>query len=344
MRLDRFYERIGTMLPPRTHAWFANKLLKGGMSEDVNVWIGRRAILSIIGGIVASYIPVLLWLGRIKFFTIDFSTLELAEVILLMFFFLILGIAVTAFSLYLVLYYIIIERAERVEKVLPEFLMMVSSNLRAGMTPFNAFKRSATPELGPLEREIQLASVKANSSQSLTKALTSLSERIDSKVLERTVKLFDKSVRAGGQIAELLMAISEEVRRNQELKSELISSTKSYTVFLFFIIVLISPALLSVSAQFLSIYANIRGQFTATSLEGFSLPFFSGNVSISMDFAIMVSYMSLIGTSFFSSMLMGAISRGKPLYGVKYFPLLAIGSIIAFQIGLQVAKSVFSTF
>jgi pilus assembly protein TadC len=344
MKLELLFSRIGQAVPLKSLRFLQDRINKAGLSEDAAAWVGKRIVASFFVAAACGAIPFAASAMLLATPIVDFSTLPaplLFAAAAVMFLF---GFLLPLFVSYMIVYYVIVDRAERAERMLPEFLLIVSSNLRAGMTPFNAFKRSAIAELGPLEKEIQLATVKASASQSLTKALLSLSDRLDSEVLDRTVKLFDKSVRSGGRIADLLSAISEEVRRQQELKAELITATQSYTMFLFFIIVFISPALLSVSAQFLSIYANIRGQFNAEQMEGYSLPFFSGQIQINTEFAIRISYLTLIGTSLLSSLLMGIISRGKPLYGIKYFPLLAAGSLISYNIGMSMASGIFSSF
>lgn len=344
MKLGSFYRRIGELLPLKQRNVLQDKINKSGSSEDASRWLGKRAIYSIFGGIAFSILPLLFYLVSLKFSIIDFGAFSPLLVAVLCFSFFFIGAAIALFVFYLMVYYSIVSRAEQVDQVLPEFLLMIAANLRAGMTPFNAFRRSATAELGPLEKEIQIAAVKAGSSQSLAEALSSISERIDSEILERTIALFEKSVRSGGQLAELLTAISEEVRRNQELKADLITSTRSYTMFLFFIILIVSPCLLAVSAQFLDIYSGIKGQFSGDAIEGYSLPFFSGNVAINSDYAIFISYLSLVGTAFFASVLMGVISRGKILYGMKYFPWLAIGSMIVFQVARGVTSGIFMNF
>jgi hypothetical protein len=344
MRVGSFYRRIGEFLPLKQRNFLQDRLNKAGVSEESARWLGKRVIYALVIGLLLSVLPFAFYLAGLKFSIIDFGAFPPLLLALACSWFFVLGFAVGLAAFYLAAYYSIISRAEQVEHVLPEFLLMIAANLRAGMTPFNAFRRSATAELGPLEKEIQIAAVKAGSTQSLAQALSSISERIDSEILERTIILFEKSVRSGGQLAELLTAISEEVRRNQELKAELITSTRSYTLFLFFIILVVSPGLLAVSAQFLDIYAGIKSQFQGESIEGYSLPFFSGNVIINSDYAVFVSYASLIGTAFFASVLMGVISRGRILYGMKYFPLLAMGSIVAFQVARGITVGIFMNF
>lgn len=344
MKLGSFYRRIGEFLPLKYRNLLQDRINKAGVSEESSRWLGKRVIYAGIIGFLFSVFPLVFYATELKFSVIDFGSFSPLLVGVLCFWFFLSGAVIAMFSFYLLVYYSIISRAEQVERVLPEFLLMIAANLRAGMTPFNAFRRSATVELGPLEKEIQIAAVKAGSSQSLAEALSSISERIESEILERTITLFEKSVRSGGQLAELLTAISEEVRRNQELKAELITSTRSYTLFLFFIILIVSPGLLAVSAQFLDIYAGIKTQFQGEAIEGYALPFFSGQVIINSEYAVLVSYAALIGTAFFASVLMGVISRGKILYGMKYFPFLAAGSLIAFQVARSVTSGIFTNF
>lgn len=344
MNLGSFYRRIGEILPLKQRTLLQDKLNKAGRSDDASRWLGKHALYAAIIGVLFSTLPMVFYLADFTLLIIDFGALSFLLVCVLCFLFFFIGAAIGLLAFYLTVYYSIVSRAEQVERVLPEFLLMIAANLRAGMTPFNAFRRSATVELGPLEKEIQIAAVKAGSSQSLAEALSSISERIDSEILERTITLFEKSVRSGGQLAELLTAISEEVRRNQELKAELITSTRSYTMFLFFIILIVSPGLLAVSAQFLDIYAGIKTQFQGEAIEGYSLPFFSGQVVVDSNYAVFIAYASLIGTAFFASVLMGVISRGKILYGIKYFPLLALGSLIAFQVARSVTSGIFTNF
>ncbi len=341
--ISEYYRRIGLVLPTAVALKLQKKIRQAGRAEDAPTWFGGRLLVALAASFLALFLPLGLSAANISTPPVDVTRLGIGTLLAL-------GLALSALcaslilsAYYLSLYYAGIDRAEKVEKVLPDFLLIVSSNLRAGMTPFNAFKRAALPELGPLEREIQLASVKASSSQSLSQALASLSERFDSEVLERTVDLFDKSVRSGGQIAELLAAISEEVRRGQELRKELVTSTQSYTLFLFFIILVITPALLAVSVQFLKLYANIRTQAAGEALQGFSLPFFGGKLDIGPDFVTQLSYLALTGTSLFSSVLMGVISRGRYLYGLKYFPFLTLGAFFSFSMALQATAGILAS-
>ena len=338
--ISEYYRRIGLILPSAVSLKLQKKIRQAGRADDAPTWFGGRLLVALAASSLVIFLPLILSAANVSTPIVDVTLQSPVALIAL-------GLALSALcatlilaSYYLSLYYAGIERAEKVEKVLPDFLLIVSSNLRAGMTPFNAFKRAALPELGPLEREIQLASTKASSSQSLSQALTALSERFDSEVLERTVDLFDKSVRSGGQIADLLTAISEEVRRGQELRKELITSTQSYTLFLFFIILVITPALLAVSVQFLKLYSDIRSQTTGESLQGFSLPFFGGKMDIGPDFVTQLAYVALTGTSLFSSVLMGVISRGKYLYGLKYFPFLTLGAFLSFSLALQATSGI----
>jgi len=58
--------------------------------------------------------------------------------------------------------------------------------------------------------------------------------------------------------------------------------------------------------------------------------FFTGALTLSPEFVTQASYILLIVTAFLVSILIGVISEGKLLYGIKYFIPIAIGSVITF--------------
>ena len=82
----------------------------------------------------------------------------------------------------------VIKRAKFVEEILPDVLLLISSNMRSGMTPDRAIMLSAREEFGPLEKQIREVAKIAMSGVGLDVALRTIYENIKSKRLERTIK------------------------------------------------------------------------------------------------------------------------------------------------------------
>lgn len=315
----RPFRRIGALLPGSMRGFFDEKLRCAGIRQDARVWAGMRILLSFTLGGLLLFIYLMLAnpipdLGSI----VVVIGVFLGSVLLCLFLF------------YLNLYFAIADRASALEKALPDFLLLTVSNLRAGMTPFLSFVKAARPEFGALHNEVMRSAAKASGSASLTDALQSMGDYFDSKIFKRTITLFAKGIKSGGQLATLLHSSADEVQHIQDLRAELATATRTYTMFLAFVIVIVMPFLLSISTLFVEIFVELQpsGELDAEAQSG--IPTFSGNITISPSEMMNISVATLAITSLLVSALSGIIQKGKPLYGVKYFPIFAIASIIMF--------------
>ena len=230
------------------------------------------------------------------------------------------------FISYLLIYFKVEDRTRRIESYLPDFLQLISANISAGMTPFQALKVSARPEFGPLKEEIDRVTVKALGMESFSEALTDINKRIRSDSLKRSLQLFTSSMKAGGKLAHLLEELSTDISQTNSLKKELNTTTKSYVLFILFIILLGMPLLLAISLHFIESINTI----SLWQEPGFGFSSLSNKDTISIEFLTKISFVTLILTSVFSSMLLGAIKEGKLKYGLRYSLFMIIGSLIMF--------------
>lgn len=305
-----------------------SKLLSyAGIDAPSEIWIGSRLLISVLFAAIGFLLPLSVLRFAGIFGPIAESLTASAIIYMLT---LSIGLAVVffyaaAFIMYLHLYYIIHDRAKRVEDVLPDFLLMVAANLRAGMTPFAAFQSSARPEFGPLEKEIRIISARAMGSESFVDALGVLSTRIDSPTLQRTISFFENGLKSGGKLAQLLETSASEIREIEELRREIVLTTKTYSIFLVFILVMGLPLLLAISTEFLTTFSKIQANLSSADLQNVS-NFIVPKLSIDVGFITNMSVVIIIGTSVLVSILIGVIGEGKMLYGLKYVIPLAIAS------------------
>ncbi len=342
--MRRIYLTVAGAYPERMKPGLQRTLVHAGIDEEVDLWLGR-AMTTVLLFSIAAFIFPLVFSSHPLFAPFGTGAMSAPELIAVLSLPLFIGfLALMTFLYYLYLFYRVQARTDAIEKILPDFLLIVVSNLHAGMSPFAAFVSAARPEFGPLEEEIKKVAAKTSSSQSLTSALLDLSQRVDSVVFEKTIMFFEKAVRSGGQMARILHASAEEIRRTQEMRDELLSQTTSYIVFLGFMIIIIAPFLLSVSGQFLGMFLKIKAQTTAGAGSSFEIPIFQGEVNISTQFVEYTSYVFLVLASLFISFFMGSIMRGKPLYGIKYFPPVAVASLIMYFISKSMVTGLLAGF
>ncbi len=314
-----------------------------GVKGDYDVWLGKRILLSILMGIVGFILP---WTIGKYFSFFDFTSgaeifigesayvipfLPILISLALGLFFMIATIVV----FYIHLYYQIENRTSLVEAVLPDFLQLVASNVSAGMTPFASFRSAARKEFGPLSEEIRIATTKSLGTQSFTQALKELSKRIKSRQLEETIAFFGQSLRSGGKLAQLLETSADYLRRVQEMKKELQSNTKMYTLFVFFVILVATPVLLAVSMQFLTMITNIQAESNYDTGDTGAVAFLSSDMSISPDFMFNLSIVYLFLNSILSGLFVGVLESGKAKNGISKIPILLVVSITIFLFAVQ---------
>jgi archaellum biogenesis protein FlaJ (TadC family) len=220
----------------------------------------------------------------------------------------------------------------------------MSANLRAGMSTFNSFRLAALPHFGPLAEEVEMVASKAAAGGSLSVALIELSKRVDSDMLRRTIIFFEKGIRAGGRMAELIEVSAEEMRKIQELKKEMEIQTRSYMVFIVFIIIFIIPLLLSISSQFLGSMIEMRAE-QSSSFSGEEmnmLAIINKQIPIDTPFIDQLAFVDLVTVTLLVSLFIGVIAEGKLLYGVKYYPVVFLISMVMYYVFRFIVSGVLS--
>jgi Flp pilus assembly protein TadB len=78
-------------------------------------------------------------------------------------------------------------RTYLMENSLPDFLILMSSNIRAGFTPDRALFASMRKEFGPLTKEINKAAKAAMTGKAFHEAFQVIGAKIESNILKRSI-------------------------------------------------------------------------------------------------------------------------------------------------------------
>ena len=333
MRMKKYVvdRRFFTFFKPRGRTKVAQLLAYAGVDTNPEIWLGSRIIIVLLAGLMGAMLPLSLFrLFDLSAYPI-LAPATLAGKLVLSFASGLFFSLLAAVLVYMHIYYLVAERTARVDAVLPDFLLMVAANLRSGMTPFSAFQASARPEFGPLQTEILYVSSLSLGSESFADALRQLTATIDSAVLRRTLLFFENGLRSGGKLAYLLETSADEIRETEEMRQQMIVNTKTYAVFVAFILVFGLPLLLAISSQFLGVFTRIQanlGGASSSPIAGLAMP----KISLNPQFIDQMSLVVIVGTAMLTAVLVGVISEGKMLFGLKYFPPLAIAALFIFWI------------
>ena len=307
-----------------------------GSKDDERIWAGTRLFLSLLMSAIGFLIPYSV-IPLYNTLTGNEIYFEPQLRLILMFVLAIVGFLFTLLIFYLHILYVVDGRKKMVEAILPDFLFLVGNNLRSGMTPFYAFRSAVRPEFGPLSEEINLATKKSLGIQSFSDALKGLATRIDSKILADTTRFFAQALHSGGKLAQLIETSALDIKQTNQLKRELIGSTKMYSMFIIFVVVIASPMLLAVSVQFLNILTGIQAQTAALNVSSSAqsvgaVGLAGGGTSITPEFMKLMGQIIIVTNSILASVFIGVLGGGKIRDGLKFTPIMVIAGLILFEI------------
>ncbi|MFA5772006.1 MAG: type II secretion system F family protein [Thermoplasmata archaeon] len=112
------------------------------------------------------------------------------------------------------------KRIEKIEERLPDFLRDVAESGRFGMTLAKAISRAALGKYGALTSEIQKMAAQIDWGVSATKALRLFAARVNTPLINRCVSIIVKASEAGGDVADVLTAVSNDAKESQMLLKE----------------------------------------------------------------------------------------------------------------------------
>lgn len=256
--------------------------------------------------------------------------------------------ALSAFTIIVIYLYLnmrIYHRTKRMEVLFPDYLQLVSSNLKGGMTLDKALWNAIQPEFGVLAKEVRMVSKRVLTGNDLSEALVEFSRKYDSPILRRTIDLIVSEVEAGGSIAAVIDRIILNLRKVSVLKEEMAAQTVTYMVFVGAIVMLIAPALFALSAQLITIINSFASRMSealaGTAVSIGTITIGTGTSVDVADFRVF-SFFALGVISLFSAMIISIIEKGDIRGGLKYVPVFLVVSLVMYYVFTLILDHLFS--
>lgn len=249
------------------------------------------------------------------------------------------GLIVGTIAPFLIPYILISIAAERrkkeMENVLPDALLLVSANLKSGLSIEKAFLLSARDEFGPLAEELRQTAMEMFGGKPVDDALLDMESRIKSELFKETLKLLVDGIQSGGNTANLLESSADDIRASLELQEEINSNIRMYTIFILMAAMIGAPLLFSISVYMSETTANMWSGVNMDKMSqaggaGFSMSFSKPDVDT--DFLEEFSLMAIIAINFFAGLIISEIKNANVKEGAKYIPVLITISVTLFFI------------
>lgn len=315
-RFRNFHERVYQLLPH----WIKSKLDAEATYAGLTEPPYKLASYSIMASLMASLIVI----STFGFFGYAFIFRVFASAIL---------VAIGLFVPYLILSMMADSRRKEIESILPDMLLLTSSNVRSGLTIDKALLFAARPEFGILGQEVKLVAMQIFGGKSLQDSFQSLTRKIKSPVLDRTISLLLEGLRSGGAVGQLLEESATDIRNTEILQREIRSSVMTYMIFIFIAAVLAAPFLFGVSTflvlSTIQLWSGGDIEVPDQSFTG------AGFISIhppkvDLDAFNIFILLSIAITAVFASILISMIQTGKATQTMKYLPWFVVLSFAIF--------------
>jgi len=216
------------------------------------------------------------------------------------------------------------------ETVFPDFIELVASNLRAGMTVEKSLLLSSRKEFSPLDKEILKLGKDVATGKEINLALHEMGERIGSEKISKTINLITSGIKSGGNMSILLNETAVNMRQRDFIEKKAASNIIMYKIFIIFAISVGAPILFALSSVLVEIMHNLLSNVSVPQGAALSVPFTISQINISTNFVIYFALFFLIITDILASFVIGLIIKGKETEGLKYSLWLILSSLVIF--------------
>ncbi len=223
------------------------------------------------------------------------------------------------------------KRIKKMEDVFPDFLQLMSSNLRAGITIDRSMLLSVREEFDPLDKEIHKTGREIATGKSMETALLNMAQRIGSEKIQKTVLLIISGMRAGGNLATLLEQTGTNMREMDFIEKKAASNVLMYVIFIFVAVSVGAPALFALSTILVETLTTLLAGIPEA--ESVALPFTLSSISVSVTFIKYFALTFIVVIDILAALVLGLVSKGEEKEGIKYLvPILGISLAIFFVI------------
>jgi len=216
------------------------------------------------------------------------------------------------------------KRIKEIEAVFPDFLLLTSANISAGMPIDRALWFAIRPRFGTLAKEMEKVAKATMVGEKLETALMDFSKKYDSLTIKRSLNLLLEGLDSGGEIGELLRKIADNIRQTEIQKKEMASSVTTYVIFILFATLGAAPFLFGLTTELIVIMTSILGSISigesGSSFGGMSGLMSGGTNTISLGDYQLFAMVSLIISSTFAAIIISTIQKGNAKEAIKQIP------------------------
>jgi len=218
-----------------------------------------------------------------------------------------------------------------IEKNFSDALKQMADTLKAGDTYESALREVANSDYGRLSEEIDLALRRLEEGENLETALGVFADRVDSRLIRRTVIIILDSIKSGASLSDILEEIAEDVRDMYRIKEERKSTTTMQFMFMVASGGIIAPLIFGEVNSVMTVFSLVTTQALSEA------QMVAATQTTTFMFMLVEAYLiiEIIGTG----LMMSIIREGKVNKSIIYIPVLLLLAFIVYYLAKFVIGS-----
>lgn len=220
-------------------------------------------------------------------------------------------------------YWKLIKKIENMENNIPDAFFYLASSLRAGVSFSEALEEASTARFGALTEEFKRTVSEIKRGRSTYEALKAFALRNRrSIIIYRSTMIILEAYERGAPMADVLVAVANDVREILRIKKERKASTGMQTMFFIIASGFLGPIILGIVSQIMG---------------GMNTPEVGLNLPLDAIYNILLAFVAL--QAIVSGLGIGIIREGKFSAGFKYSAMLAVMGVLTFLVATKIQIS-----
>lgn len=212
---------------------------------------------------------------------------------------------------------------DSIEYNFSDALKQMAETLKAGDTYESALREVVNSDYGRLSDEMEIALRRLEEGQNIQNALNGFANRIDSRLVKRTIIILLDSIKTGASLSTILEDIADDVKDLYRLKEDRKANTTMQFIFMIAAGGVIAPLIFGEITAILNLFANIS---INTLAQGSTI-----NNSATI-FILLLIQAYLIIEVIASGIMMAIIREGKINKSIIYIPILLLVAYITYYL------------
>lgn len=222
-----------------------------------------------------------------------------------------------------------LNRIRAMEEELPNFLRDTAECSRAGMTLVDAIRTASYGNYGLLTPEIKKMANQLSWGIFVNDVLTQFAERVGTPLVRRSVLLTIEASRSGGNIADVLTAVSKDAKEIKMLENERNINMSVYITVIYIAFFVFLAVISILVTSFLPAITQVS--LTAPSVtQGAGMPVSVGKIDPAA--ILNIYYLAVLVQGFGSGLVAGVLSTGKLVHGFKHSLIMVVIAVFMFRV------------